>query len=71
MPELDELTHGGLERGTITIITGPSGVGKSTLGMQFARAAAARGERSAVYLFEEWRESLIRRCESIHIPVRK
>ena len=38
--------------------------------MQFARAAAARGERSAVYLFEEWRESLIRRCESIHIPVR-
>jgi circadian clock protein KaiC len=70
LPELDELTHGGLERGTITIITGPSGVGKSTLGMQFARAAAARGERSAVYLFEETRESLLRRCESIHIPVR-
>src|SRR5215475_12590403 len=28
VPELDELTHGGLERGTITIVTGPSGVGK-------------------------------------------
>jgi circadian clock protein KaiC len=24
-----------------------------------------------VYLFEEWRESLIRRCESIRIPVRR
>ena len=24
-----------------------------------------------VYLFEEWRESLIRRCEAIRIPVRK
>jgi circadian clock protein KaiC len=70
VPELDQLTNGGLERGTITIITGPSGVGKSTVGMQFTRAAAARGERSAVYLFEETRESLIRRCESVRIPVR-
>jgi circadian clock protein KaiC len=45
LPELDQMTNGGLERGTITIITGPSGVGKSTLGMQFAREAASRGER--------------------------
>jgi circadian clock protein KaiC len=69
LPELDSLTHGGLERGTITIITGPSGVGKTTLGMQFAHAAAERGERSVVYLFEEWRETMLRRCESINIPV--
>lgn len=71
VPELDQLTHGGLERGTITILTGPSGVGKSTLGMQFVAEAAARGERVVVYLFEEWRDSLVRRCESIGIPVRK
>jgi circadian clock protein KaiC len=71
VPELDQLTNGGLERGTITIITGPSGVGKSTLGMQFVSAGAARGERSAVYLFEEWRGSLVRRCESVGIPVTK
>lgn len=71
VPELDQLTNGGLERGTITIITGPSGVGKSTLGMQFVSEAASRGERSVVYLFEEWRESLIRRCEAIQIPVRR
>ncbi len=31
IPELDEMLHGGLNRGTITIITGPSGVGKTTL----------------------------------------
>ncbi len=69
--ELDHLVHGGLERGTITIITGPSGVGKSSIGMQFIGAAAARGERSVVYLFEEWRETLLRRCENMHIPVRR
>lgn len=33
--EMDELLHGGLERGTIVLITGASGVGKTTLGMQF------------------------------------
>ncbi|MBW4604733.1 MAG: AAA family ATPase [Calothrix sp. FI2-JRJ7] len=68
--EIDELLHGGLERGTITIITGPSGVGKTTLGLQFMKEAAGRGERSVVYTFEEWRETLLHRCESINIPVR-
>ncbi len=44
VPEVDEMLHGGLERGTITIITGPSGVGKTTLGLQFMKEAAGRGE---------------------------
>lgn len=70
LKEMDELSHGGIERGAITIITGPSGVGKSTLGMQFTYAAALRGEKSVVYLFEERRESLLHRCEGIQLPVR-
>ena len=70
VPELDEMLHGGLERGTISIITGPSGVGKSTLGLQFMKEAAGRGERSVVYIFEEQQETLLRRCESVNIPAR-
>lgn len=70
VPEMDELLHGGLERGTITMITGPTGVGKTTLGLQFMKEAAGRGERSVVYTFEEPQETLIRRCESLNIPVR-
>jgi circadian clock protein KaiC len=70
IPELDELLHGGLERGTITIISGPTGVGKTTLGMQFMKEAAGRGERSVIYTFEEWADTLIRRSMSINIPVK-
>jgi len=71
IPSLDELLHGGIERGTISLITGPSGVGKSTLGLQFMKEAAGRGERSIVFTFEERKETLLRRCESINIPIRK
>jgi circadian clock protein KaiC len=70
VPELDELLHGGIERGTVTIITGPTGVGKTTLGLQFMKEAAGRGERSVVYTFEEAEETLLHRCEAINIPVR-
>ena len=70
VPELDELLHGGLERGTISMITGPTGIGKTTLGVQFMKEAAGRGERSVVYTFEEPQETLLRRCESLNIPVR-
>ena len=70
VPEIDEMVHGGIERGCCTLITGPSGVGKTTLGMQFMKEAAGRGERSVLYLFDEKKELLVRRCESIGIPIR-
>lgn len=70
VPELDDLLGGGIERGTISILSGPSGVGKTTLGMQFMKEAAHRGERSVVYAFEEQTDTLLHRCDSIGIPVR-
>lgn len=69
IPEMDELLHGGLERGTVTLLTGPSGTGKTTLGLQFMKEAAGRGERSVLYTFEENRETLLHRCEATNIPV--
>ena len=69
LPELDELLGGGIERGTISILSGPSGVGKTTLGMQFMKEAATRGERSVVYAFEEQKDTLFHRCMSVGIPV--
>jgi circadian clock protein KaiC len=67
---LDALLHGGIERGTVTLISGPTGVGKTTLGLQFLREAASRGERCVVYTFDERGDTLLRRCEGVNIPVR-
>lgn len=69
VPELDQLLGGGLTRGTVTLLTGPTGAGKTTLGLQFMKEAAGRGERSVVYAFEEGAETLLQRCEAINIPV--
>lgn len=69
IPEIDELLNGGIERSSITVITGPSGVGKSTLGVQFMKEAAGRGERSVIYSFEESRDMLLHRSRGINIPV--
>ena len=67
---IDEQLHGGLERGTVTVITGPTGVGKTTVGLAFAKEAAARGERSCIYLIEESVETMLRRSEALGIPAR-
>jgi circadian clock protein KaiC len=71
LPVLDKLLHGGIERGTVTLISGPTGVGKTTLGMQFLVEAATRGERSVLYTFDERAETVIGRCHAVGIPVHK
>jgi circadian clock protein KaiC len=69
IPEVDELLHGGIERGTVTIVSGPTGVGKTTLSTQFMKEAAGRGERSVIYLFEETRGTFLARSRAVNIPV--
>ena len=53
LPELDALLGGGLTRGTATMLMGPSGVGKTSLAVQYATAAINRGERTAFFAFDE------------------
>lgn len=68
VPGIDHLLHGGIERGTVTILSGPTGVGKTTLGAQFMKEAAGRGERSVIYMFEEATQTFLTRTASVNIP---
>lgn len=67
--EIDALLGGGLEFGSSTLIMGPAGVGKSTLATQYAVAAANRGERSALFIFDESRRSLLKRSSAISMDL--
>jgi circadian clock protein KaiC len=59
---LDNLLGGGPQRGTCTLITGSAGTGKTTLALQYVAAACARGERTALYEFDERIGTLLRRA---------
>lgn len=65
LESLDRLVGGGLERGSVTVISGPSGVGKTTTGSYFLQSAAARGERALAYLFEELRADYLYRSTQL------
>jgi len=68
--ELDELLGGGIETGTATLISGPTGVGKSTLGLTFLTSAVKKGHRAVVYTFDESPESYLVRGEALGLPAR-
>lgn len=65
LESLAEMLGGGLEFGTTTLISGQSGTGKSTLSALFAIAAADRGERTHLFLFEERPEVFRLRSEGV------
>jgi circadian clock protein KaiC len=62
---------GGLNRGTSTLLIGPAGSGKSAISTQYAIAAANRGEKAAMFIFEESLASLFHRSHSLGMPLRQ
>ncbi|MDK8462222.1 ATPase domain-containing protein [Marinobacter sp. SS13-12] len=69
IPELDRQLKGGLSRGTVTILSGPTGVGKTSLGIQFMKNACEEGKRTVVYTFEELTSTLSSRVEGINLSL--
>ena len=68
---IDAMLQGGLVRGTSTLLLGPSGTGKSALATQLVAAAAARGERSAFFAFDERVQTLFQRAHGIGVPLQQ
>lgn len=67
--ELDALMGGGLQFGTSVVLLGPAGTGKSTTAIQYARAAAARGERAVVFTFDERLETILERTAGLGMDI--
>src|SRR5580700_8371447 len=51
--KFDKLMGGGIESGSSTLIIGPAGTGKSLIVLTMAEAAVKRGERAALFIFDE------------------
>jgi len=67
--ELDALLGGGIEQGSSTLVMGPAGSGKSLLTVQFAVSAALRGEKAALFIFDEELGLLIDRTRLMGIDL--
>jgi len=67
--ELNALLGGGIERGSSVLILGPAGTGKSLLALTFVAGAVHRGERAAMFVFDEELGLLIERAKGLGIDL--
>jgi len=64
VPRLDELMGGGIRAGQATVVLGPSGAGKTILGLRFAGQGLQAGERCLYVSFQETGDQLIKKAAS-------
>ncbi len=67
--ELDQLVGGGVDKGTSTLVLGPAGTGKSLFVLQYVVAAMRRGEKAAVFMFDEELGVAFRRSKALGIDL--
>ena len=67
--EFDQLLGGGIETGSSTLILGPAGTGKSLATIVFAAAAVRRGEKAALFVFDEELGLLFSRMKGLGIDL--
>src|SRR4051794_24880190 len=67
--ELDSLLGGGIERGTSLLLIGGAGIGKSSIALTYAMAAARRGEKVGVFAFDEGLGTVFARATGLGMPL--
>jgi circadian clock protein KaiC len=67
--QFDQLLGGGVETGSSTLILGPAGTGKSLASIVFIAAAVNRGEKAALFVFDEELGLLFSRMKGIGIDL--
>ena len=66
---LDALLGGGISAGSSTLLLGPAGSGKTLIALQYVAAAVARGERAAIFAFDEELGLLMARAKAMSIDL--
>jgi circadian clock protein KaiC len=69
IPAFDRLLGGGIETGSSTLVLGPAGTGKTLTGIVFVAAAIARGEKAALFIFDEELGLLFSRMKGLGIDL--
>ena len=69
--ELDALMGGGIPEGDSLLVAGPSGAGKTVLGIQFIAEGLERGEPGIVAMFEERPNEFMQRAASFGFDLDK
>jgi len=69
LPEFTALLGGGVERGSSVLMLGPAGTGKSLLSLTFVKTAIDRGERAAMFVFDEEIGLLMQRARGLDIDL--
>lgn len=66
---LDNLLGGGIATGSSTLLLGPAGSGKTLIGLQYLKSAVARGERGALFAFDEELGLLFARAKGMDVDL--
>jgi len=66
---LDRLLGGGIDRGSSCLVLGPAGTGKSLVTLYFALSAVRRGEKVALFIFDEELGLLVARTKAFGIDL--
>jgi circadian clock protein KaiC len=69
--ELDDLLGGGVDVGSSALLLGPAGAGKTILTLHFVRAAVERGEKAAIFVFDEELGLMFARAKTLGIELEK
>jgi circadian clock protein KaiC len=67
LPELDAMLRGGVRPGSLTMVLGSSGSGKTLLGMQFLSEGLKHGERAVYFGFYEHPDAILAKCQRVGI----
>ncbi|MBB5687097.1 ATPase domain-containing protein [Sphingobium boeckii] len=65
LARLDQILGGGLSAGTNALLSGPSGVGKTSTAIRCSLTALERGEKAAYFLFDEGRATMLARAKAM------